>query len=108
MLEDKITQHDTSSDGACSDEFKKNLREFLEERIKLMECTRRALHLHENHVGKKDSCIEEYIAANISGISAKQLQVCAYGLIHLPYHQIYYCFDEICNLMFKLNQLTCM
>nr|CAB3487477.1 unnamed protein product [Digitaria exilis] len=75
MLDDKITQHDTSSDGACSEEFKKQLREFLEERIKLLECTRRALHLHENHVGKKDSCIEEFIAANISGISAKQLQV---------------------------------
>ncbi|WVZ86219.1 hypothetical protein U9M48_033038 [Paspalum notatum var. saurae] len=69
---DKILQHDTSG---CSQEFKTELTEFLEKRIKLMQCTRRALHLPEDHVGKKDSCIEEHIAANISGISEKQLQV---------------------------------
>jgi len=75
MLEDKLTQHGTSSDGGCSQEFEKGLREFVEKRINLLECTRRALHLDVGHVGKKDSCIEESIAANISGISAKQLQV---------------------------------
>ncbi|ONM16384.1 DNA-directed RNA polymerase III subunit 1 [Zea mays] len=75
MLEDKFLQHDTSSDGGCSAEFKKNLTEFLDKRIELMKCTRRALHLHEDHVEKKDSCLEESIAAIISGISAKQLQV---------------------------------
>ncbi|OEL25158.1 DNA-directed RNA polymerase III subunit 1 [Dichanthelium oligosanthes] len=75
MLKDKIKQHETSSDGDCSEEFKKDLKEFLGKRIELLKSTRRALHLCVNQVGKKDSCIEEVIAANISGISAKQLQV---------------------------------
>lgn len=75
MLKDKLLQHDTSSDVGCSQEFKRELTKFLEDRIKLMKGTRRALHLHEDHVGKKDSCIEEFVAANISGISTKQLQV---------------------------------
>ncbi|XP_062226032.1 DNA-directed RNA polymerase III subunit 1 isoform X1 [Phragmites australis] len=75
VLNDKLSEHGTSSNGGCSQEFKKELTKFLEERIKLLKSTRRALHLDEDHVGKKDSCIEEFIAANISGISAKQLQV---------------------------------
>lgn len=81
MVEDKLLQHDTLSDGRCSEEFKKNLTEFLGKRIELMKFTRRALHLHEDHVGKKDSCIEESVAATISGISAKQLQVCVCNLL---------------------------
>ena len=104
MLEDKLTQHGTSSDGGCSQEFEKGLREFVEKRINLLECTRRALHLDVGHVGKKDSCVEEFIAANISGISAKQPQVRAYDIIHAPYHLIYHCLDGSCNLMFRLSQ----
>ncbi|CAL5026703.1 unnamed protein product [Urochloa decumbens] len=73
MLEDKLEQHKTSSDGGCSEEFKADLKKFIGKRIQLLECTRKALHLPENPVGK--TCIEESIAANISGISAKQLQV---------------------------------
>lgn len=75
MLNDKLSEHDTSSDGGCSEKFKQMLTKFLEDRIKLLKSTRRALHLDEDRVGKKDSSIEECIAANISGISAKQLQV---------------------------------
>jgi DNA-directed RNA polymerase III subunit RPC1 len=89
MLKEKLDQHKTSSDGGCTEEFKECLTKFLEKRIQLLNCTRKALHLDEKHVGKNDSCIEETIAANISGISAKQLQVCAYDLIHVPYYQIY-------------------
>ncbi|KAL6650947.1 hypothetical protein ACP70R_009872 [Stipagrostis hirtigluma subsp. patula] len=75
MLKDKLLEHDTSSDGGCSDKFKKVLTDFLDHRIKLLKSTRRAFHLDEDHVGKRNSCTEEHFTANISGISAKQLEV---------------------------------
>lgn len=75
MLNDKLSEQDTSA-GGCSDRFKEWLTKFVGNRIKMLRNTRRALHLDEDHVGRKDSSIEECIAANISGISAKQLQVC--------------------------------
>uniref|UniRef100_A0ACD5ZP30 Uncharacterized protein n=1 Tax=Avena sativa TaxID=4498 RepID=A0ACD5ZP30_AVESA len=74
MLNDKLSEQDISS-GGCSDKFKEILTKFLGDRIKMLRSTRRALHLDEDHVERKDSSIEECIAANISGISAKQLQV---------------------------------
>lgn len=74
MLNDKLSEQDMSS-GGCSDKFKELLTKFFEDRIKMLRSTRRTLHLDEDHVGMKDSSIEERIAANISGISAKQLQV---------------------------------
>ncbi|KAI4977830.1 hypothetical protein ZWY2020_014384 [Hordeum vulgare] len=74
MLNDKLSKQDTSS-GGCSDKFKELLTKFIGNRIKMLRSTRRALHLDEDHVGTKDSSIEECIAANISGISAKQLEV---------------------------------
>uniref|UniRef100_A0A0E0KS82 DNA-directed RNA polymerase subunit n=1 Tax=Oryza punctata TaxID=4537 RepID=A0A0E0KS82_ORYPU len=75
ILNDKLSEHDASSDDGCSEKFKQLLMDFLEHRIKLLKSTRRALRLDEDHVGEKDSSFEESIAANISGISAKQLQV---------------------------------
>uniref|UniRef100_A0A0D9ZMI7 DNA-directed RNA polymerase subunit n=1 Tax=Oryza glumipatula TaxID=40148 RepID=A0A0D9ZMI7_9ORYZ len=75
ILNDKLSEHDASSDDGCSEKFKQLLTYFLEDRIKLLKSTRRALLLDEDHVGERHSSFEESIAANISGISAKQLQV---------------------------------
>ncbi|XP_020179213.1 DNA-directed RNA polymerase III subunit 1 [Aegilops tauschii subsp. strangulata] len=74
MLNDKLSEQDPSA-GGCSDRFKELLTKFVGNRIKMLRNTRRALHLDEDHVGRKDSSIEECVAANISGIAAKQLQV---------------------------------
>ncbi|KAM3407632.1 hypothetical protein ACQJBY_001166 [Aegilops geniculata] len=74
MFNDKLSGQDASS-GGCSDKFKEMLRKFFEDRIKMLRSTRRALQLDEDRVGKRDSSIEERVAADISGISAKQLQV---------------------------------
>uniref|UniRef100_A0A0E0H2I6 DNA-directed RNA polymerase subunit n=1 Tax=Oryza nivara TaxID=4536 RepID=A0A0E0H2I6_ORYNI len=75
ILNDKLSEHDASSDDGCSEKFKQLLTYFLEDRIKLLKSTRRALLLDEDHVGERHSSFEESIAANISGISVKQLQV---------------------------------
>uniref|UniRef100_A0A0E0DFL6 DNA-directed RNA polymerase subunit n=1 Tax=Oryza meridionalis TaxID=40149 RepID=A0A0E0DFL6_9ORYZ len=75
ILNDKLSEHDASSDDGCSEKFKQLLTYFLEDRIKLLKSTRRALRLDEDRVGERHSSFEESIAANISGISAKQLQV---------------------------------
>jgi DNA-directed RNA polymerase III subunit RPC1 len=75
MLNDKLAEEDASS-GGCSDKFKEMLTKFLEGRITILRSTRRALQLDEDRVGRRESSIEEGIAADISGISAKQLQVC--------------------------------
>ena len=75
MLNDKLAEEDAAS-GGCSDKFKEMLTKFLEGRIKMLRSTRRALQLDEERVRRRDSSIEEGIAADISGISAKQLQVC--------------------------------
>ncbi|KAK3144400.1 hypothetical protein QOZ80_4AG0312550 [Eleusine coracana subsp. coracana] len=76
MLKDKLLEHDTSADGGCSEEFKKELETFLKKRIILWENTIKALELDEDHIGKtKGKQKIEGLAANISGISEKQLQV---------------------------------
>ncbi|GJN02490.1 hypothetical protein PR202_ga19848 [Eleusine coracana subsp. coracana] len=78
MLKDKLLEHDTSADGGCSEEFKKELETFLKKRIILWENTIKALELDEDHIGKtKGKQKIEGLAANISGISEKQLQVAA-------------------------------
>lgn len=59
-------------EGGCSIAFKKSLLDFLENNVMVMINTRRALNLDEEHVGKK---FLQDIAKNISGITAKQLQV---------------------------------
>jgi DNA-directed RNA polymerase III subunit RPC1 len=75
MLNDKLAEQDAALCG-YSDKFKEMLTKFLEDRIKMLRSTRRALQLDQDHVGGRDSSIEEGIAADISGISEKQLQVC--------------------------------
>ncbi|KQJ92760.1 DNA-directed RNA polymerase III subunit 1 [Brachypodium distachyon] len=74
MFNDTLFKQETSS-GRCSDKLKEMLTKFLEDRVKMLRSTRRALHIDEDHVGRRDSSVEECIAADISGISAKQLQV---------------------------------
>ncbi|XP_038972864.1 DNA-directed RNA polymerase III subunit 1 isoform X2 [Phoenix dactylifera] len=74
-LDDRLSKYDTTPEGGCSAAFKKMLSDFLHKHAAAFSNIRRALQLDENHVQKKDSSVLESVAANISGISAKQLQV---------------------------------
>lgn len=75
-MDDRLSKHDMSPEGGCSAAFKKLLTDFVNSRVVLMRNTRRALKLDEDHTEQKDISLTERIAANISGISSKQLQVC--------------------------------
>lgn len=75
-MDDRLSKHDMTPEGGCSASFRKMLSDFLYKRVATLCNIRRALQLDEFHVQKKDSSILESVAANISGISAKQLQVC--------------------------------
>ncbi|XP_073009025.1 DNA-directed RNA polymerase III subunit 1 isoform X1 [Typha latifolia] len=75
VVDDRLSKYDMSPEGGCSAAFKKLLLDFLQKRVLLLRNTRRALQLDEDNVGKKASSLTESIAANISGISSKQLQV---------------------------------
>ncbi|XP_020113844.1 DNA-directed RNA polymerase III subunit 1 isoform X2 [Ananas comosus] len=75
IMDDRLSKHDMSPEGGCSAAFKKLLTDFVNSRVVLMRNTRRALKLDEDHTEQKDISLTERIAANISGISSKQLQV---------------------------------
>lgn len=76
IMEERLSRPDISPEGGCSGGFVKLLRDFVNKRVTLWKNTRRSLNLDEDCLENKDSSLKERVAANISGISAKQLQVC--------------------------------
>ncbi|KAJ4819747.1 DNA-directed RNA polymerase subunit [Rhynchospora pubera] len=75
ITDERLSRPDMSFEGGCSRRFKELLEDFVKKRVKLWRNTRKSLKLDEDWVENKKSCPEERVAANISGISAKQLQV---------------------------------
>ncbi|XP_073114015.1 DNA-directed RNA polymerase III subunit 1 [Elaeis guineensis] len=75
IMDDRLSKYDMTPEGGCSASFKKMLSDFLHKRVAALCNIRRALQLDENHLQKQDYSVLESVAANISGISAKQLQV---------------------------------
>ncbi|XP_078179923.1 nuclear RNA polymerase C1 [Carex rostrata] len=75
ITEERLSRLDTSPECGCSGGFVKLLRDFVNKRVTLWKSTRRSLNLDEECLENKASCPEERVAANISGISTKQLQV---------------------------------
>ncbi|XP_042421981.1 DNA-directed RNA polymerase III subunit 1-like isoform X2 [Zingiber officinale] len=75
FVDDRLAKHDMSPEGGCSDCFKRSLSDFVHKRVTAWEYTRKALQLNEAVVGEKCSGALENVAANISGISPRQLEV---------------------------------
>ncbi|KAJ3703258.1 hypothetical protein LUZ61_006963 [Rhynchospora tenuis] len=75
ITDERLSRPDMSFEGGCSRRFKELLEDFVKKRVKLWKNTRKSLNLDEDWMENKNSCPEERVAANISGISAKQLQV---------------------------------
>ncbi|WOL00292.1 DNA-directed RNA polymerase III subunit 1 [Canna indica] len=74
ILKDRLEKY-KSPEGGFSEFFKDLLTKFVDNRVNLFKETRKALKLDENHVARKDSSVLENVAANISGITSRQLQV---------------------------------
>ncbi|PSR95151.1 DNA-directed RNA polymerase III subunit 1 like [Actinidia chinensis var. chinensis] len=72
---ERLKKHDMTSDGGCSDAFKKSLSEFIQDCSTRLKSTRKALQLDDEHTEGKNPNILESVAQNISGITSRQLQV---------------------------------
>ncbi|OVA18215.1 RNA polymerase [Macleaya cordata] len=72
FVDARLSRHDMTPEGGCSDAFKISLLDFLQKSITTLKNTRRGLQLDEEKNGL-DSL--EKITANISGITLQQLQV---------------------------------
>ncbi|KAK9279694.1 hypothetical protein L1049_013374 [Liquidambar formosana] len=72
--EKRLSKHDMTPEGGCSEAFKGSLLVFLEEYKKRVEGTRKALGLDVERVEGKIEVLEN-VAQNISGVTSKQLQV---------------------------------
>ena len=72
---ERLKKHDMTSDGGCSDAFKKSLSEFIQDCSTRLKITIKALKLDDEHIEGKNPNILESVAQNISGITSRQLQV---------------------------------
>eukprot|EP00268_Persea_americana_P026340 TRINITY_DN25729_c0_g1_i2.p1 TRINITY_DN25729_c0_g1~~TRINITY_DN25729_c0_g1_i2.p1 ORF type:complete len:1385 (-),score=229.29 TRINITY_DN25729_c0_g1_i2:420-4574(-) len=80
-IDERLSKHDMTLEGGCSDAFRKSLSDFLYELITKLNNTRRALGLDDDSIqtikpNEYDlKHVLENVAAKISGISSRQLQV---------------------------------
>lgn len=76
VVNKRLSEHDMSPSGGCSEAFCESLKEFLQnESITSLERTRRNLKLDAEHNAADNCEALESIALNISGVTHKQLQV---------------------------------
>ncbi|CAL9096720.1 unnamed protein product [Musa textilis] len=75
IMDHRLAKYDMSPEGGCSAAFKKLLSDFIHKRVSALENMRKSLKLDEINIGRKDSTVLENVAAKISGISSKQLEV---------------------------------
>ncbi|CAD5172540.1 DNA-directed RNA polymerase III subunit 1-like isoform X1 [Musa acuminata AAA Group] len=75
IMDDRLAKYDMSPEGGCSAAFKKLLSDFVHKRVSALANMRKSLKLDETDMGRKDSTVLENVAAKISGISSKQLEV---------------------------------
>ena len=72
---ERLSKHDMTPDGGCSDAFKESLSKFIEECSERLECTRKMLTLTVEQVEGENLNVLENVAQNISGVTSRQLQV---------------------------------
>ncbi|XP_052199339.1 DNA-directed RNA polymerase III subunit 1 isoform X2 [Diospyros lotus] len=72
---ERLSKHDMTPDGGCSDAFKKSLSDFFQECSRRLKNTRMALKLDGGQVEGENRKILEIVAQNISGLTSQQLQV---------------------------------
>nr|XP_043612911.1 DNA-directed RNA polymerase III subunit 1-like [Erigeron canadensis] len=75
VVEERLSMHDMTPEGGCSEDFRKKLKQFLEKYAMTLEVTTRALQMHGGQTNGEESGIIESVAQSISGITCQQLQV---------------------------------
>lgn len=86
-IDERLSKHDMTLEGGCSDAFRKSLSDFLYELVTKLNNTRRALGLDDDSIQtiKRNEYdlkhVLENVAAKISGISSRQLQVISVTVI---------------------------
>lgn len=75
MVDERLSMHDMTPEGGCSEDFRKKLKEFIEKYAVTLEITMRALQPHVGELNDEESRILETVAQSISGITSQQLQV---------------------------------
>nr|XP_043636621.1 DNA-directed RNA polymerase III subunit 1-like [Erigeron canadensis] len=75
VVEERLSMHDMTPEGGCSEDFRKKLKQFLEKYVVTLEVTTRALQMHDGQPNDEKSGIIESVAQSISGITCQQLQV---------------------------------
>ncbi|XP_019198099.1 PREDICTED: DNA-directed RNA polymerase III subunit 1-like isoform X2 [Ipomoea nil] len=76
VMHKRLSEHDMTPDGGCSNAFCKSLEEFIENNcVASLEKTRKDLKLDGEHNAGEDLDALESITLNISGVTRKQLQV---------------------------------
>ncbi|KAI3749969.1 hypothetical protein L2E82_20592 [Cichorium intybus] len=75
MVEERLSMHDMTPEGGCSQDFRNKLKQFLENIATTLDFTKRAIMPHGQNNNEEESSILENVAQSISGITPKQLQV---------------------------------
>ncbi|PWA85353.1 nuclear RNA polymerase C1 [Artemisia annua] len=75
MVDERLSMHDMTPEGGCSEDFRKKLKEFIEKYAVTLEITMRAFQPHVGELNDEESRILETVAQSISGITSQQLQV---------------------------------
>lgn len=75
MVDERLSMHDMTPEGGCSEDFRKKLKQFIEKYAVTLEITMRALQPHVGELNDEESRILETVAQSISGITSQQLQV---------------------------------
>ncbi|XP_076916369.1 DNA-directed RNA polymerase III subunit 1-like [Bidens hawaiensis] len=86
-VDERLSMHDMTPEGGCSEDFRKNLKQFIYKYATNLEMTKRALLPHgDEQLDDEESGIIEKVAQSICGITSQQLQVFLNMCIY-RYHQ---------------------
>lgn len=74
VVEERLSMHDMTPEGGCSEDFRKKLKQFLENIATTLDFTMKAI-MPRGQLNDDESLVFENVAQSVSGITPQQLQV---------------------------------
>ncbi|CAI9301114.1 unnamed protein product [Lactuca saligna] len=74
VVEERLSMHDMTPEGGCSEDFRKKLKQFLENIATTLDFTMKAI-MPRGQLNHDESLVFENVAQSVSGITPQQLQV---------------------------------